>query len=372
MATDPHQVVKWGEIPPAATEPRPFVSPKRSPNASTAATQGQDSQHETFDMYVRTPVGGATRKITVKRSDTVTEIKGYIATEFGIGPEGQQLLVNGHDLDTMAGENGRFPSVSELRLTSDNYITLIPRLNTGAGASNTPPVIPTDDIARAVRQLSVRQLAALVAGREPIVLMARIGNQRVAIQIRLIPDGRPSPQRPQQPGEPSAAESGQDGAAPAPHSFEHQPPCPPRLTAPRVHPLLSEEMASATVSESREEQERLRDAIASIRQRMASNAARRDPLTSVASGRVEKRAAASAPAASGPSSATLRHKPGACASCGKRLRTLLRFKCRCEREFCMAHKHAEDHACTFDYRSHGRQQLADSNPLVCASKIEDI
>jgi predicted nucleic acid binding AN1-type Zn finger protein len=48
------------------------------------------------------------------------------------------------------------------------------------------------------------------------------------------------------------------------------------------------------------------------------------------------------------------------------------FTCRCGHLFCGQHRYAEAHACTFDYKSAGRQALAAANPLVQASKVERI
>jgi len=44
------------------------------------------------------------------------------------------------------------------------------------------------------------------------------------------------------------------------------------------------------------------------------------------------------------------------------------FKCRCGYVFCGSHRLAEAHACDFDYKTAGRDNLAKANPLiqVCA------
>jgi len=48
------------------------------------------------------------------------------------------------------------------------------------------------------------------------------------------------------------------------------------------------------------------------------------------------------------------------------------FKCRCEYVFCGAHRLAEAHKCDFDYKTVGRQQLAESNPLIQAAKMDKL
>jgi len=44
------------------------------------------------------------------------------------------------------------------------------------------------------------------------------------------------------------------------------------------------------------------------------------------------------------------------------------FKCRCGYVFCGSHRLAVAHACDFDYKTAGRDNLAKANPLiqVCA------
>uniref|UniRef100_A0ACD5UYW3 Uncharacterized protein n=1 Tax=Avena sativa TaxID=4498 RepID=A0ACD5UYW3_AVESA len=60
-----------------------------------------------------------------------------------------------------------------------------------------------------------------------------------------------------------------------------------------------------------------------------------------------------------------------CEACGKKV-GLLGFPCRCGGTYCGAHRHAGAHACKFDYKAAGREQIARQNPLVVASKIDKI
>jgi ribosomal protein S14 len=58
-----------------------------------------------------------------------------------------------------------------------------------------------------------------------------------------------------------------------------------------------------------------------------------------------------------------------CYKCGKKT-GLTGFECKCGYIFCSAHRHAEDHACVFDHKAHGRQILAQQNPKVQNSSWE--
>lgn len=82
--------------------------------------------------------------------------------------------------------------------------------------------------------------------------------------------------------------------------------------------------------------------------------------------------AAAAPEAS-PAAATAGDSAGKpstrCQQCRKKV-GLTGFKCKCGQLFCGAHRYAEAHACTFDYRTAEREKLAAANPLVQASKVE--
>ena len=45
---------------------------------------------------------------------------------------------------------------------------------------------------------------------------------------------------------------------------------------------------------------------------------------------------------------------------------------RCDGFFCALHRYAEAHACTYDYKTEGRQFLARTNPVVAALKLPNI
>lgn len=59
-----------------------------------------------------------------------------------------------------------------------------------------------------------------------------------------------------------------------------------------------------------------------------------------------------------------------CFGCNKKV-GLLGFECRCSYVFCSAHRHAADHACTFDYAAMDKARLVSQNPVVAASKLDN-
>ena len=82
----------------------------------------------------------------------------------------------------------------------------------------------------------------------------------------------------------------------------------------------------------------------------------------------EASAAASSSAAPAPAP-----KPARCmrTSCNKKVGPL-GFVCRCGGTFCSLHRYTDEHACDFDFKTAGREQIAKKNPLVVAPKINKI
>uniref|UniRef100_A0A1B6LWC0 AN1-type domain-containing protein n=1 Tax=Graphocephala atropunctata TaxID=36148 RepID=A0A1B6LWC0_9HEMI len=60
-----------------------------------------------------------------------------------------------------------------------------------------------------------------------------------------------------------------------------------------------------------------------------------------------------------------------CAVCRKKV-GLTGFVCRCGGLYCAAHRYAEDHDCTFDYRGQGKEEIRRNNPVVIAEKVQKI
>ncbi|CAA7404395.1 unnamed protein product [Spirodela intermedia] len=62
---------------------------------------------------------------------------------------------------------------------------------------------------------------------------------------------------------------------------------------------------------------------------------------------------------------------GRCTACRKRV-GLTGFRCRCGEMFCGSHRYPEQHCCTFDFKSAGREAIARANPVVKADKLDKI
>ncbi|XP_038724291.1 zinc finger A20 and AN1 domain-containing stress-associated protein 1-like [Tripterygium wilfordii] len=61
--------------------------------------------------------------------------------------------------------------------------------------------------------------------------------------------------------------------------------------------------------------------------------------------------------------------PTRCVSCNKKV-GLTGFKCKCGSTYCGMHRYPEQHECTFDFKTSGRDAIAKANPLVKADKVE--
>ncbi|KAK8685590.1 hypothetical protein V6N13_041590 [Hibiscus sabdariffa] len=64
-------------------------------------------------------------------------------------------------------------------------------------------------------------------------------------------------------------------------------------------------------------------------------------------------------------------QPNRCMVCRKRV-GLTGFRCKCGITFCGSHRYPENHGCTFDFKTVGREEIARANPLVKADKLEKI
>ncbi|KAL9413384.1 hypothetical protein AB3S75_041955 [Citrus x aurantiifolia] len=60
-----------------------------------------------------------------------------------------------------------------------------------------------------------------------------------------------------------------------------------------------------------------------------------------------------------------------CMTCSRRV-GLTGFKCRCGSVFCGTHRYPEQHACSFDFKEMGKEQIAKANPVVKAEKLQKI
>lgn len=64
-------------------------------------------------------------------------------------------------------------------------------------------------------------------------------------------------------------------------------------------------------------------------------------------------------------------RPNRCLTCRKRV-GLTGFKCRCGMVFCGTHRYPEQHGCSFDFKSMGKEQIAKANPIIKGNKLEKI
>ncbi|KAK4785787.1 hypothetical protein SAY86_002476 [Trapa natans] len=60
-----------------------------------------------------------------------------------------------------------------------------------------------------------------------------------------------------------------------------------------------------------------------------------------------------------------------CSACRRRV-GLTGFNCRCGMTFCGSHRYPEQHACGFDFKAMGRDQISKANPVVKADKLNKI
>lgn len=60
-----------------------------------------------------------------------------------------------------------------------------------------------------------------------------------------------------------------------------------------------------------------------------------------------------------------------CELCCKSL-GLYEFKCKCNKIFCLKHKHAEDHNCNYDYKTDFENTLRHKLPTVSTEKLQKI
>lgn len=62
------------------------------------------------------------------------------------------------------------------------------------------------------------------------------------------------------------------------------------------------------------------------------------------------------------------HKDGD-EKCRRKLGLTNRFVCKCDKHFCMYHRHVEDHSCEFDHMGAHKELLRKQNPTIVADKI---
>ncbi|BFZ14228.1 hypothetical protein BsWGS_17267 [Bradybaena similaris] len=64
-------------------------------------------------------------------------------------------------------------------------------------------------------------------------------------------------------------------------------------------------------------------------------------------------------------------KKNRCMECRKKV-GLTGFICHCGRLFCSLHRYSDTHACTFDFKEKGQEEIRRNNPIVKGQKIHKI
>lgn len=54
--------------------------------------------------------------------------------------------------------------------------------------------------------------------------------------------------------------------------------------------------------------------------------------------------------------------------CKKKL-GMVKYTCNCGKNFCIKHKLAESHNCTFDFQKEGKKIIAEQNPVIVKPKV---
>tara|TARA_B100000676_G_C17302567_1_gene447897 strand:+ start:123 stop:323 length:201 start_codon:yes stop_codon:yes gene_type:complete len=61
-----------------------------------------------------------------------------------------------------------------------------------------------------------------------------------------------------------------------------------------------------------------------------------------------------------------------CEVCGKKIKLFSFIVCKCRKKLCQRHFQPEAHDCQFDYKSQGKEELQQKNPLIEPQKIEKL
>ena len=60
-----------------------------------------------------------------------------------------------------------------------------------------------------------------------------------------------------------------------------------------------------------------------------------------------------------------------CFKCNKNI-SLIKFKCKCEKYFCIKHLCSDMHDCKYDYKNSNRKKLSEENPVIKTKQLETI
>ena len=60
-----------------------------------------------------------------------------------------------------------------------------------------------------------------------------------------------------------------------------------------------------------------------------------------------------------------------CYKCNKNI-SLMGFKCKCDKYFCIKHRYSDKHNCEYDYKKNHKNKILEENPVIKKMKIENI
>jgi len=58
-----------------------------------------------------------------------------------------------------------------------------------------------------------------------------------------------------------------------------------------------------------------------------------------------------------------------CNLCNKKIKSVLPYKCKCDKYYCGLHKIPMEHNCNFDFFKEHKEKLKIQNPKIVAEKI---
>lgn len=341
---------------------------------------------------------GTSWELHLHRDTRVAQLKEFVATHMHVAVERQSLIFGGRVL-------GDGKMCDDWGVKDGSTVMLVPILQSGllhnASFDSASPRLAanpatSDLISRGLQSLTEDQVSTLLARRAPTVFSVQVDDHVVVFTV-MPKDGVTSISPSVTPILGPLPELGSESAMAAPSSPPRSPfmsfniaesELPSHVGGGKHSRAVVQEPTAASL---RNKMDTLREKLAS--QRLARNApvsAAAAPSVKVAaeleviepvalpepaSMTAEPAAEPAAPSMAAPVSSAPQKRVktaaehNSCKRCSKRLSLIGGYACRCGGKFCSNHRHAEDHECTFDYKTMERQLLAKQNPLVTAQKI---
>lgn len=378
-----------------------MASSSRSAIGNSAGQQAPRAAPPLPPTHIRVTLAttsGTSWDLHLHRETDVAQLKAFVATHLHIAVEQQNLLFGGRTL-------GDGKMCADFGVTDGSTVFLVPTMQSGpmrretspsqaAAAPTTASAQSSELISRGLQMLTEEQIASLLSRTTPSVITVHVDDHVVVFTV--MPKERCTTVAATT--APAYASASVTSAAEAVVALESMPPQdaaaplaslgihPRQLTpAPAAVGDASMEHWRAVVPEPTENE--MRAKVEAVRAQLRLQQFKRSAST-LALSAVDLAQAPSAEAAckaATPSTAPSGAPPALpkrskadsrssdhCHKCSKRLGLTSRIMCRCGGHFCAQHRHAEDHACSFDYKTAERRRLADENPIVAASKLNHI